>query len=167
MKGLYIILFLFGFSHLGYSQTLERSVIGSAGQLVSAGGIQLSSSVGESVVNTSKKATLTITQGFQQTYAKKTEEPVDTTGVAEFQVIGMKMYPNPTHEYVQLACTDCGTVQFRVVDAIGKVVLMEQFNFRDSNETSISVASWSTGAYYFYLSEVDSPRQGTYTLLKE
>ena len=52
---------------MGFSQGIERQVIGSAGTSAEAGGIEISYTVGESVISTEVvSGSFTLTQGFQQ-----------------------------------------------------------------------------------------------------
>lgn len=50
----------------GYSQEIERFVIGSTGSESSSGSVTITSTVGETMIRTVEGATITVTEGFQQ-----------------------------------------------------------------------------------------------------
>ena len=86
---------------IAMSQTLERQVISSAGSFSTAGGITLSSTVGEVAVTTMIAGTVVLTQGFQQ------PNPEDFTAVPDEQKINLnyKIYPNPTSDQLVVEFT--------------------------------------------------------------
>ena len=94
MKKLLLILAFFGLmlSFLS-AQTLSRQVIGSTG----SANEQLSSTTGETVVNTAVSGTFILTQGFQQ--------PDNTTvGIRQpiEVVVSYNLYPNPALDLITL-----------------------------------------------------------------
>ena len=62
---IFSIIFCFAF-YLGFGQSIERQVIGSAGETLTNGSVQLDFTVGELVVSTITDGTTTLTQGFHQ-----------------------------------------------------------------------------------------------------
>ena len=59
-----------------FSQSIQRSVIGSAGQVTTSGAYKLSSTVGETVTKKVSASGLTINQGFQQNKIASTPLPI-------------------------------------------------------------------------------------------
>ena len=80
-----------------HAQSLERQVIGSGGTFATATWGSLSSTAGESVINTSVTSSLVLTQGFQQ--------PLQTD-LAVYSVpsnnISVKVYPVPASDLINV-----------------------------------------------------------------
>lgn len=99
MKKVIFFLTLTVFSFISFSQTIERQVIGSTGQLTNTGEIRAFSNVGEPFILTISKSTLIVTQGFEQS------DSFGTTGIKPMTISKLKVnaYPNPTTNQVILA----------------------------------------------------------------
>lgn len=87
---------IFVLSHLTFAQSIERSVIGSAGSFVSSGSVQLSWTVGETVVNTASAGSVILTQGFQQPNQAN-------SAVKEVNQTNLTLYPNPSTGMFQVS----------------------------------------------------------------
>lgn len=112
------ILGLFVFS-LIYAQSIERQVIGSAGNYTQSGDFQLSSTLGEVAVETKTQGNLTITQGFQQASA--------STGVSveELKIeLSYNVFPNPASNtlYVELKSDSKIELQTYITDLTGQQI---------------------------------------------
>lgn len=66
MKKLYISFLLLLLTFVVKSQSLERKVVASGGATSTSGGITLSFTIGEAIINTASFSGYTLTQGFQQ-----------------------------------------------------------------------------------------------------
>jgi hypothetical protein len=103
------------------AQSIERSVIGSAGGYASAGSVQLSWTAGETVTATATAGSVMLTQGFQQ--AEQTPNsvtPIDLSSV-------IRLYPNPSAGIFQLGYktnspSNASDFSAHVFDATGKMV---------------------------------------------
>ncbi len=175
MKGLLFILGIFG--SLGISaQTLERSAVSSAGNEAKAGGIELSSTVGEVAIQTQTVSTLTITQGYQQSFVAVTDTTgnggggnngEDTTSIAEFDsILDMSLYPNPTHSSVNFMISVDDKISLEVFDAAGKLVHNEGFVHISGSEQSVSVQDWENGIYHFRFTN-DESESTSYRVVKQ
>ena len=95
------------------AQSLERQVIGTAGDYVENGDISLSYTVGEPIIETAITGTLILTQGFQQPDAQKTSSGIDQD-VAGIEV-GFNVFPNPATDILHVSLTSDEAVE-RVVE---------------------------------------------------
>lgn len=165
----FILSFLLSFSIIGYGQTIERSVVGSAGQLAKSGGIEISATAGESAVTTASQTTLIITQGFQQTYKKKPTEPVDTndnTGLAEASKTSIVLYPNPTHDQVFIKGLEEQGYDLTVIGFDGKVVHSASLTGTEESQ-SIPVSNWAVGTYYFEFRNTENDQLESFKVIKQ
>ena len=100
-------------------QSLERQVIGSAGGYDVAGGVSLSFTIGEPVVETAISGSVVLTQGFQQP---------DDIGVGIKEEIKIKMdytvYPNPTENliFIEMTTEEQVEVKITLVNTLGQTI---------------------------------------------
>jgi hypothetical protein len=102
------------------AQSIGPSVINVTGGSSTSSGNTFEWSVGESVVATSMSTYLIVTHGVLQPI-----EPA-TTEIAGTAVLpGLSVFPNPSSTIVniQFDATRAGTLQYRLVDVLGKVLL--------------------------------------------
>jgi Secretion system C-terminal sorting domain len=133
------------------AQSLERSVIGSAGTYyyeATAG--SLSFTVGEAATATLASASNVLTQGFQQPMEGEFGTVVRPTLATD---AGLQLYPNPAHD--QLICLDAQlrALRFVVRDAAGRVVQVERTAF--AGEHRFDVAELAYGPYWLTVEDAD------------
>jgi len=154
-------------SSFTYAQTLERTVVGSAGQEQKNSSLNISFTVGEAAITTSKKSSLTITQGFQQ--SSNEEEGKDTTSIQEklANSLQISLFPNPTQEWVNVKSDTEQELELIVLDGLGKVVYSQKLSVNSSSENKIEVNNWAVGQYFFNFSEIGSEKQSSFKVLKQ
>lgn len=162
-----ILLFLVLSSSFSYAQTLERSVIGSAGQDQKNSSLNVSFTVGEVAITTSKKSSLIITQGFQQSIEEK--DGNDTTSISEnlANSLDISLFPNPTQEWVNVKSESEQELQLTVIDGLGKIVYSKKLSVKKSIENKIEVSNWAVGQYYFNFNEIESNKTSSFKVLKQ
>ncbi len=153
MKKLLLSALLFSAAGWLGAQSIERQVIGSAGSYASAGNIQLSWTLGETVVATGSSGSILLTQGFQQPdYNPTSIKPNDP-------VQGLVFYPNPTTGAVNYKFTlDQGNVMFRIYDGAGKEVYSMS---SAATNGQISLENLAAGIYTIHVSGLE--RKFTHT----
>lgn len=174
MRGLLISSIICFCAFLGFAQSIERSVIGAAGNEQKNATLILSSTVGESAVQTSKKTTLIITQGFQQSYGSEEDttgdgggDGKDTTSIVEVSNnLTVSLYPNPTHSYVLFTFNKNANQVLDVFDAGGKLVYSKKFIVNENEEQSIAVQDWENGVYHFRFTN-DKEEYSSYRVVKQ
>lgn len=134
------------FCHFIYveAQTIERSVLASAGSSYTNSNYSIDWTMGESTVNTGSSGTYSVTQGFHQFYFK-------TGGKEETSIIkGLKYYPNPTSNSIILEFTHSSeTALINIYDLNGKLLLNQDWNTFKC--ISIDLSTYPCGIYYFQL----------------
>ena len=127
------------------AQTLTRSVIGSTG----SSNESLSSTIGETVIQTGNTNTIILTQGFQQA-DKITGTFIDPLlGEASFS-----LYPNPTADklILEIGTDKQRNLQVAFVDMRGRMV-SESVNFQTGNgqPVELDVSHFATATYSLML----------------
>ncbi len=70
------------------------------------------------------------------------------TSIAERTELPMRVYPNPVRDQVTIELEASGTVQYRVLDALGREVLHGSVAAGGSLRHSIDIAALGTGVYH-------------------
>lgn len=131
------------------AQSAEQQVIGSAGGWGTAANVQVSSTVGETVVATGTSASVILTQGFQQpsTYLVAIEDV--NTGLL------VNAYPNPSKGLVMLQINAPNTMQLNVsvYDASGRLTSLpiQQLHVSGESTQAIDFSTLAAGHYYLQL----------------
>jgi hypothetical protein len=145
MKKLIIICIIGLSASWMHAQSLERTVIGSAGLAVQNGTAGLSFTVGEVATNSSNL----LTQGFQQPNIVKNTDILDLTKTGQKAIV----YPNPTVDMLNiksnLPAAGINQLSYQVFDLYGKVVLKGNMV---SDGGSINVQSLASASYVLVLS---------------
>jgi len=69
----------------------------------------------------------------------------------EFDIIGLKLYPNPTSRVLNISVSNTLNNQpYKIIDTLGKVILKGNLNEGDN---AINVAQLSKGIYYLKVSD--------------
>lgn len=165
MKKLLIIpSFLLLIPMIGFGQvTKERDVVGSAGEVSSAGGLEISWTVGESAVSYSENANLIVSDGFQQT-------DYLTIGLEELGLLdGITVYPNPMEDQLnfEVASDQVKDLSGMLIDANGKVVMeIDQFNAIDGYKGQLDVSQLPPGKWTLVFRSTSDSKQKTFNIVK-
>jgi hypothetical protein len=105
------------------SQTLERQVLASAGNVSTVSNLEISYTIGEAVITTATTADIILTQGFQQPYF------VVIPDDALFP--WLVFYPNPTNgdAIARFILDQPNRITITVTNAIGQQVMLESVNY--------------------------------------
>lgn len=140
-----ILLSLLGCSSNAYSQQLSHQVLVPLAGVTNTGSLAYSQTIGETAIEIFQSSDCVFTQGFQQPCIKFTkEDPPPGNGV--------KVYPNPVSDYVNVELFGDISRNFRVeiINISGTVVISERIEFTDMywNTHQIAVEKLSTGLYF-------------------
>jgi len=118
-----------------------QEVVSSAGNKNSAGGYQISWTLGETVIETYSNGNNILTQGFHQTN-------LNVTAINELKYPGIKIkvYPNPTNHILNIQSegkTDL-KLQLALFDVNGKILLAKRII---NNPEEVSMEKYATGNY--------------------
>ncbi len=135
---------------------IERQVLGSTGNLTNGGSINVSSSVGESVVSTFTYPTMIATQGFEQPDTMITIN-LSVNKNAQVQI---KVYPNPTKDKVIMELNSeykLGEIKAIIMNGAGQEIIHELITNTDKSfKREISVSGLPNGNYFLKLNFLNS-----------
>lgn len=139
------------------AQQIEKQVISSTGNNVSAGSFKISQTVGESVVTTFTSGSFILGQGFQQV-----SESVDTAiSIKEIDlIVDYKLFPNPTKDVVNLELVlknSNGGVFISLFDIEGRTIESKSLKLEndEKNQTQFSLINESNGIYFLKISNAE------------
>ncbi|MDX2001958.1 MAG: T9SS type A sorting domain-containing protein [Chitinophagales bacterium] len=152
MKRLYIaFLMTMGAAVAANAQSLERQVIGAAGGYDVAGGVSLSYTVGEPIVETAISGSIILTQGFQQ--------PDDLgVGIKEVSInVEYTVFPNPTDDilFVDLKSDKPADVKLTFFNIAGQQMeyLTQAVTVNGKTRLQFSLKDLAAGQYILVLND--------------
>ncbi len=159
-KPLFWLVLFIGLSHtLLPAQSLERTVIGNAGNYQSDPGVgNLHWTVGEISVETYQNSSM-LSQGFHQLYYDLLVTPVTEIPQQQFE---LTLFPNPTTGWLQLKTDLTGPLQITMINTLGQKVLSQQIS--GPNE-ALSLDHLSAGLYLLSVSR-KGQHLGTFKIQK-
>jgi len=139
----------------------SQEVVASAGNCSNHASVQISWSLGEPVIETWVNTQTVLTQGFHQ-------PKLIVTAIHNLTVqnLALKVFPNPTSDYVILEITkgNFENLQYSLFDLSGKLLLQKKVL---SNCEQLGMQPFSTGAYFFKVTNrVGHPLQ-TFKIIKK
>ena len=144
-----LVLSMFFLTIMGLTQIIAQKTINSTGGKASGSGGSVNYSVGQTVFNTWSSETGTISEGVQQPF-----EIFATTGI-EINAINliMKVYPNPTKDYLNLIVENIENGLFyQLFDIDGKMLKTEKIN---STVTQIEMIDLRPSSYFIKVIKLD------------
>lgn len=160
MNNLKLVLILFCFTMLGYTstaQSLERTVVASAGQMLTAGGLSLEYTVGEAVVGQFSNSSIILNQGFNQADINTTNSIRSTA-----PELLIKVWPNPASSQLKVAVDE--NAKATIYDLSGKAIVAKIDVFKNQEE-AIDISKLSSGLYFIKISTAS--RSSTVMWVKE
>ena len=141
MKKFFGFIFSLLFTVGVFAQSKSAELISSGGSYYQDANIQVSWSIGETVVETISSGDYQLTQGFHQS-----EYEISTTVQNPDFNTNIKIYPNPTKDFLIVNVSEVLPAnEILVFDQNGKIIL--QKNIHSSNE-KIDLTSYANGLYY-------------------
>ncbi len=155
MKKQLLVLLLFATS----IPAMTQEVIATTGDTASGGGISLSWTLGETVINTYQSDSLQLTQGFHQSYfVFSTIEEYNST------LISTKIYPNPAAGQTTLYVDKPGQgLKWTLLSADGKI--LGQYPV-ETTETTIDLSRLSGNIYFLSITGKNGYKQ-VFKLIKQ
>lgn len=144
---------------LAFGQSVERSVIASAGDYRSAGNISISWTLGETVIQTVTAGSVMLTQGFQQPGSA-------TNSLKELIKSSITVFPNPSNGLFKInlaGFNDLDQLIIYVYDAAGKQVALKNINVV-SGAAGLDLTSLPEGVYTVHFSSSNQAVSATYRL---
>lgn len=148
---------------VGFAQSAERQVIGSAGGFATVTGLQVSSTVGEAITATGTTTSVILTQGFQQPSSGTVR--IDEAELGLF----IKAYPNPTSNAVTLdmSTQQAMDIHIALYDMLGRQMsVTERMPLNSHMLHTVNMANFARGNYILRLTNADGSLQKSIPIQK-
>ena len=144
MKNFILLILLAGLAFAGKSQSLDRSVIGSAGGIDVAGNISLEWTLGEFSAGTSDNNNGFYTVGFHQPLLQVKLLPF-TTAHTDYKI---NIAPNPIQSVLNITwlSESDAIIYMRLSEALGKTLLTKSANGK-SGSIQLNMSNIPSGVY--------------------
>ena len=156
-----LFLLIAGLFFLGstvFGQTIQNSVISSAGASTSSGNVKMDYTIGEPVIETFSSGGNTLTQGFHQTN-------LTLVAIENIELFAeISVYPNPTSELVNLDIpANYKLLDISMYDVTGKLIRIKT---NASGLVTFDVKDLATGTYYLQVLNPKNQELKTFKLIK-
>ena len=155
MKYLVIVLLV---ATMGYSQSISKQVIGSAGKTQSNANLKVSYTVGEPVVGLMTAGGNQLGNGYYPALNLQALSVEDN--VLDVQ---LKVYPNPTSQSLYVSHPELNSFGITIVDLNGKQLYSGTIN----NEEPLDVSGFTQGMYLVTVENAIANKKNTYKIIKK
>ena len=155
MKTLVIILLM---TTVGYSQTVTKHVIGTAGKTQTNSNLKVSWTVGEPVVGLMTAGGNQLGNGYFPALNLQALQVEDHS--LDVQI---KVYPNPTSQMLYVSHPEFNSFLIEIADLNGKQIYSGTIN----NEQPLDVSSYTQGMYLVTITSKESNKKNTYKIIKK
>ena len=156
MKNLTLILLLL--SVVGYSQTISKQVIGTAGKTQSNSNLKVSWTAGEPVVGLMTAGGNQLGNGYYPAMDLQALSVEDNN--LDLQI---KVYPNPTSQMLYVSYPKQNSFTIQIVDLNGKQVYAGSI----TKDQPLDVSSYSQGIYLITVEDKETNKKNTYKIIKK
>ena len=150
-----IILFLV--SSIGYSQSISKQVIGSAGKTQTNSNLKVSWTTGEPVVGLMTAGGHQLGNGYYPAMNVKTLKIEDNA--LDLQV---KIYPNPTSQMLYVLHPELNTFAIQITDLNGKQI----YSGTIGKDQPLDVSNYTQGMYLVTIENKEANKKNTYKIIK-
>lgn len=154
MKHLIIIMLV---SSIGYSQSISKQVIGSAGQAQSNSNHKVSWTIGEPVVGLMTAGGHQLGSGFYPGMNVKALKIEDSA--LDLQV---KIYPNPTSQLLYVLHPELNSFAIQITDLNGKQIYSGTIH----KDQPFDVSNYTQGMYLVTIENKEANKKNTYKIIK-
>jgi hypothetical protein len=155
MKHLILILFVGTF---GYSQTISKQVIGTAGKTQSNSNLKVSWTAGEPVVGLMTAGGNQLGNGYYPALNLQALSVEDNSLEAQ-----IKVFPNPTSQFLYVSHPELNLFGIQIVDLNGKQV----YSGTISKEQPLDISNYSQGMYLVTIENKSTNQKNTYKIIKK
>jgi hypothetical protein len=152
------LIFLLLVTTLGYSQTISKQVIGTAGKTQTNSNLKISWTTGEPVVGLMTAGGNQLGNGY---YPAMDIQALSIDDIA--LNVEIKVYPNPTSQSLYVSHPDLTSFQIQIVDINGKQVYVGTIE----KEVPLDVSSYTQGMYLITVENKESNKKNTYKIIKK
>ena len=155
MKHLIIILLVTTF---GYSQSISKQVIGTAGSTQSNSDLKVSWTTGEPVVGLMTAGGNQLGNGYYPAMDLKTLKIEDNA--LDLQV---KVYPNPTSQMLYVSHPELNSFAIQILDLNGKQI----YSGTIEKNQPLDVSHYTQGMYLVTIENKEANKKNTYKIIKK
>jgi hypothetical protein len=155
MKHLFLLFFATTF---GYSQTISKQVIGTAGKTQINSNLKVSWTAGEPVVGLMTAGGKQLGNGYYPAMNLQVLSIEDNA--IEVQI---KVYPNPTSQMLYVSHPELNSFLIQISDLNGKQV----YSGTISKEQPLDVFNYSQGMYMVTIENKETNKKNTYKIIKK
>jgi hypothetical protein len=154
----HLILLLLATS-IGYSQTISKQVIGTAGKTQTNSNLKISWTTGEPVVGLmTVNGRNQLANGYYPALNLQTLSIEDNSLEAQ-----IKVFPNPTSQSLYVSHPELNSFGIQIVDLNGKQV----YSGTISKEQPLDVSNYSQGMYLVTIENKEANKKNTYKIIKK
>ena len=154
----HLILLLLATS-IGYSQTISKQVIGTAGKTQTNSNLKISWTTGEPVVGLmTVNGRNQLANGYYPALNLQTLSIEDNALEAQ-----IKVFPNPTSQSLYVSHPELNSFGIQIVDLNGKQV----YSGTISKEQPLDVSNYSQGMYLVTIENKETNKKNTYKIIKK
>jgi hypothetical protein len=154
MKNLVIILLV---TTMGYSQTISKQVIGTAGKTQSNSNLKVSWTTGEPVVGLMTAGDNQLSNGYHPAMNIKTLKVEDKSLDVQF-----KVYPNPTSQLLCVSHPELNSFAIQITDLNGKQIYLGTIG----KDHPLDVSKYPQGMYLVTVENKEVNKKNTYKIIK-
>ncbi len=143
---------------LGYSQTISKQVIGTAGKTQSNGNLKVSWTAGEPVVGLMTAGGNQLGNGYYPALNLQALSVEDN--VLDVQ---LKVYPNPTSKSLYVTHPNMNSFGITILDLNGKQLYSGTIN----KDEPLDVSNYTQGMYLVSVENKETNKKNTYKIIKK
>jgi len=155
MKYLVIVLLV---TTIGYSQTISKQVIGTAGKTQSNSNLKVSWTAGEPVVGLMTAGNNQLGNGYYPALNLQALSVEDN-----LLDVQLKVYPNPTSQSLYVTHPDMSSFGITIVDLNGKQLYSGSIN----KDEPLDVSKYTQGMYMVTIENTSNNKKNTYKIIKK
>jgi hypothetical protein len=152
-------LFIIGLISLsGFSQSISKQVIGTAGKTQTNSNLKVSWTAGEPVVGLMTAGGNQLGNGYYPAMDLQALNVEDNT-----LDVKIKVYPNPTSQLLYVSHPELNSFSIQITDLNGKAI----YSGVISKETPLDVSNYTQGMYLVTISSKEANKKNTYKIIKK
>jgi len=155
MKHLALILLV---TTIGYSQTISKQVIGTAGSTQTNSNLKVSWTSGEPVVGLMTAGSNQLGNGYYPALNLQALSVEDNS-----MDVQLRVYPNPTSQSLYVSHPELNSFGIQIVDLNGKQV----YSGSISKDQPLDVSNYSQGMYLITIENKEANKKNTYKIIKK
>ncbi len=143
---------------IGYSQTIAKQVIGSAGKTQINSNLKVSWTIGEPVVGLMSAGGNQLSNGYYPAMNIKTLKNEDN-----FVDLQVKVYPNPTSQLLCVSHPELNSFAIQITDLNGKQIYAGKI----SKDHPLDMSYYTQGMYLVTIENNKTKTKNTYKIIKK